>query len=157
MLKPYCTDWNDRKAQMLEKVATDIKEVPIIIARMDALYDDIIKEFPKKVNAKLLMSEISKTWIYANIYLDEKTSIADTTIAKKFLVSRYHKITRSFNTANGDFTWNGEVNRKDEKGTYREQMCIQNTDPGKCKVIKYKETVTRYKTDCKKVENESTK
>lgn len=149
MLKDYCTVWKKEKEARIKTAQEYEPKELLAIVRLDRLHRAVMKEFPKEVNAQLWVYDAGFTSMQAVVILPENAASGDTILARRFLTNRYHKATRSFDSYNGQFAWHARADRKDRKGKYSESMEIRNTDPGKCKVIKYTETVTRFKTDCK--------
>ena len=154
MLKPYFgVSWKATKENTIKDAKEYEARQMLVLARQSRLRKDVMKTFPKEIDATLWMSNGGTTFITAIIELPKDAPIKHTILAKRYLTARYHKAERTFDSYGGNFTWQGLTETKDRKGKYQEKIRIQNTDPGTCKIIQYKETVTKYKTDCKGNEN----
>ena len=157
MLKSYNKEWSEEKEDRIQQAHKDMEDMYVIVSRLDTLYEDVMKNFPQEVNAQLSMLSLGVNYIYAIIHLPKDAPTEHTKLAIGFLTHHFRKARRAFDDHSGVFKWIGEVRKQDKHGEYTEDITVLNTDPGKCKIIAYKEEVTRYKTDCKGDGNESTK
>jgi len=149
MLKDYCSTWAETKRSRTKGAATSERRAMLAIARLDKLHREVMKTFPKEISATIFMMDSGYDHITAIIDLPNDAPAKDTVMARRYLAKRYHEADRDFDVSDGTFTWSGIAERKDKNGKYQERVKIANTDPGKCKITKYEETVTRFKTDCK--------
>ena len=148
MLKPYGYSWEKTRKDRKKEASEYEAKALLTIRRTNRLYSDVKKTFPKEVNAMLWMSNGGSVFITAVIVLRKDAPPEDTITSRRYLAARYGKATRTFNDYEGEFTWKGYCEKKDKQGKYQEAITIQNTDPGKCEITKYQETVTRFKTNC---------
>ena len=149
MLKDYCSTWAETKRRRTKEAVTMERKAMLAIARLERLHSEVMKTFPKEISATIFMMDNGYDYITAIIDLPNDAPAKDTVMARSYLSKRYHKADRDFDVSDGTFTWSGIAERKDREGWYQEKVKIANTDPGKCKITKYEETVTRFKTDCK--------
>ena len=149
MLKDYSSTWTETRRYRIKMAVTSEHREMLSIVRLGKLYEEVMKTFPKEISATIFMMDNDYEYVTAIIDLPNDAPAKDTVMARRYLAKRYHKAERNFNISDGTFTWSGIAERKDKNGKYQERVKIANTDPGKCKITKYEETVTRFKTDCK--------
>ena len=153
MLKEYLyNSWEETIATRTKEAKEfEAKELRVI-KKLETVHSKILKEFPKEVNARVWVHDYGTNRVNIIIILADDAPKTFTSLAKKFMLKRYHKIERDFSTCTGKFSWTGEK----KIGEYIESMEIRNTDPQNCKITPYKTEVTMYKSDCEG-KSESTK
>ena len=149
MLKEYCGTWKETQHNRIKDAVSIERQVRLSIARQSRLHREVKRTFPKEISGTIWMTDSGANGVKAIIELPEDAPAEHTILVRRYLAKRYHKAERNFNDCDGTFTWSGSAIRTDRKGKYREEIRFDNTSAGNCKIIKYKETVTRFKTDCK--------